>query len=467
MAILKIKESPLAVNPLKVGQSVGASLAFLGMNSCMPLQHGARGCTSFNKLYFMRHFREPIALQTTAMELTKVIMGADHNVIEALKTICERQKPAIIGLSTTGLTATQGASLNHSVHHFRKLYPQFHKTSIVKVNTSDSQGGLETGYCLAIQAILEHFLPDEIDSSVSIDSRQVNLLVSPLLTPKDIEVLKAWVESFELKPIVLPDLSRSLDGSLLDDGYNPLTQDGTRIDELKSMTSSCATLVIGSCLFEIGQKLQQRTGISTFRFNGLHGLRQSDAFNQVLQRISGNSVPAFQERGRLQLLDSMLDCQFRLGVSRIGIAVECDLLLALASALEEVGAELSVAVIPSIPNKLQQEAIGSLNCSQVDVADLGELEKCSGYNGVEVLICNSHGREVARRLQIGLLPAGYPQHQHAGGHATQWIGYEGGRQLLYSLDNLLSQHQQLLQPYCSKFWPQRGSKRFQFRGEYA
>ena len=36
----------LSVNPLKVSQPVGASLAFLGLAATMPLEHGARGCTS-------------------------------------------------------------------------------------------------------------------------------------------------------------------------------------------------------------------------------------------------------------------------------------------------------------------------------------------------------------------------------------------------------------------------------------
>ena len=59
---------PLSVNPLKVSLRVGAALAFLGLARCMPLEHGVRGCAAFTKLFFMRHCREPIALQTTALD---------------------------------------------------------------------------------------------------------------------------------------------------------------------------------------------------------------------------------------------------------------------------------------------------------------------------------------------------------------------------------------------------------------
>ncbi|HMX17530.1 MAG TPA: nitrogenase component 1, partial [Rhodocyclaceae bacterium] len=41
------KPKPLAVNPLKVSQPVGACLAFLGVNRAMPLMHGSQGCTAF------------------------------------------------------------------------------------------------------------------------------------------------------------------------------------------------------------------------------------------------------------------------------------------------------------------------------------------------------------------------------------------------------------------------------------
>ena len=96
MAEIILPTKALAVNPLKASQPIGASLAFLGLADAMPLEHGARGCTSY-KLFFMRHFREPIALQTTAMDQTTTILGADGNVVEALATICAKNRPTRSG----------------------------------------------------------------------------------------------------------------------------------------------------------------------------------------------------------------------------------------------------------------------------------------------------------------------------------------------------------------------------------
>ena len=93
--------------------------------------HGSQGCTAFGKVFFVRHFREPIPLQTTAMDQVSTIMGADENVVEALRTLCDKQKPEIIGLVTTGLSETQGTDIHRCVREFRAAYPQYADTSVV------------------------------------------------------------------------------------------------------------------------------------------------------------------------------------------------------------------------------------------------------------------------------------------------------------------------------------------------
>lgn len=455
MAILHGLGDPLAINPLKQGQSVGASLLFLGLDRCMPLQHGARGCTSFNKLFFMRHFRDPIPLQTTAMELTTVVMGADANLVEALLTVCRQHQPAVIGLTTTGLTATQGASLNHSLHQFRANYPEYQAVLIVPVETCDSQGGLETGYAMAMEALLRLSLGDAEPQSLRYPD-QITVLISPLLTPEDVNALRRWIESYRLTPVMLPDLGQSLDGHLTGDGYSPLTQGGTSPQQLNQLGHSVATLIVGTSLHGVGDWLAQHTGSPVHRFAGLHDLASCDRLNSLLSTLSGRPVPQEQNRRRQQLLDAMLDCQFRLGVARCAVACESDLLLALSPALHDVGAELSCAVVPNAPTSLglvaTREQIEQLPCGEVYIGDLNLLARLAQERQAELLICNSHGIEIAQQLGIGLLPAGYPLNRHAGGQAKQWIGYAGCRQLLYDMDNLLAHHQRLLPPYRSRFW---------------
>jgi len=84
MAEIIKRAKALSVNPLKASQPVGAALAFLGLRNAIPMLHGSQGCTAFGKVFFVRHFREPIPLQTTAMDQISTVMNADENVIEGL-----------------------------------------------------------------------------------------------------------------------------------------------------------------------------------------------------------------------------------------------------------------------------------------------------------------------------------------------------------------------------------------------
>ena len=97
MAKIVKRKKALSVSPLKASSTIGAALAFLGFRRSIPMLHGSQGCTAFGKVFFVRHFREPIPLQSTAMDQVSAVMGADDNVVEGLKTICEKNKPDLIG----------------------------------------------------------------------------------------------------------------------------------------------------------------------------------------------------------------------------------------------------------------------------------------------------------------------------------------------------------------------------------
>jgi nitrogenase molybdenum-iron protein NifN len=108
MAHVTESKKACAVNPLKMGQPLGASYAFMGLASCMPLMHGSQGCTSFGVVLLVRHFKEAIPLQTSAMNEATTILGGYDNLEQALLNIRSRAKPAVIGICSTGLTETKG-----------------------------------------------------------------------------------------------------------------------------------------------------------------------------------------------------------------------------------------------------------------------------------------------------------------------------------------------------------------------
>jgi nitrogenase molybdenum-iron protein NifN len=446
MAEIVVSAKPLTVNPLKTSQPIGASLAFLGLAEAMPLEHGARGCTSFNKLFFMRHFREPIALQTTAMDQLTTILGADGNVVEALATICERDQPQIIGLITTGLSEMQGADMPRTITAFRDTHPEFKSTTIVPVATTDTMGCLETGFALAVEAIIEHLVPE--GRARAMRPRQVNVLASASLTPGDIDAVKEWIAAFGLTTVVLPDLGDSLDGHLIERGFSTLTYGGTGRDAIATMNASAATLVIGRSLDRAADKLAARTGIPDFRFPGLMGLAASDTFTEALIQIANGPVPDVIRRQRARLEDAMVDCQFQLGGARAAVAGDGDLITGLADVLTGMGAEVVAAVTP-----VRAPHLEALPVDTVAVGDLGDLERLAGERGAELIITNAHGAEIARRLGTALLRAGYPIYDTYGAHAEAWIGYGGTRRVLFAVANQLLARYQDIRPYHSMLRP--------------
>lgn len=445
-AIIK-RNKALSVSPLKASQSIGAALAFLGFYRSIPMLHGSQGCTAFGKVFFVRHFREPIPLQTTAMDQVSTVMGSQESVVEGLKTIAEKNKPALVGVPTTGLAETQGSDVNMAVKVFRWKYPEFDAIPVVPVSTPDYSGCLETGFAKALEAIITTLVPAAEDAGTQPGRRrhQVNVLVGAFLTPGDLEELKEIVEAFGLRPVLIPDLSDSLGGHLGERDFSPLTIGGTSVSELLTLGDAVATLVIGHSMNKAADELHTLTGVPDHRFDHLMGLEAVDGLIQTLHQISGEPVPGKLERQRAQLQDAMLDCHFMLGLARIAVAADPDLLTAFSQMLAGFGAETVAAVSPVNAPVLQRTAT---EC--VKVGDLEDLENMARENRARLLIANSHGVESAHRLGIPLLRAGFPQYDIVGGYRKTWIGYRGTRQSLFDLANImLTMHEGQIQPYRS------------------
>ena len=441
------RNKALSVSPLKASQTIGAALAFLGFRRSIPMLHGSQGCTAFGKVFFVRHFREPIPLQTTAMDQITTVMGSEDAVVEGLKTICEKNSPALLGVPTTGLSETQGSDVNMALKGFRQKYPQFDTVPVVPVSTPDFSGCLETGFAKAVEAIISTLVPPaaEADTVPGRRRRQVNVLVGASLTPGDLEELKDIIELFGLRPLLLPDLSDSLDGHLGEDEFSPLTIGGTEVAELQSLGDAVATLVIGHSMHKAADTLKALIGVPDYRFDHLMGLQAVDELIVALNAISGGSVPERIERQRAQLQDAMLDCHFMLGMSRFAVAGDPDLLQAFSELLHGVGAQ-TVAAVSSVNAPVLKRAL----VDSVKIGDLEDLEQRARENAADVLICNSHGVESAERIGIPLLRAGFPQYDTIGGYQKTWIGYRGTRQTLFDLANImLSLEKGGIHPYRS------------------
>jgi nitrogenase molybdenum-iron protein NifN len=445
VANITFPNKALTINPLKVSQSMGASLAFFGINRCLPLEHGAQGCTAFSRVFFTRHFREPIPLQTTAMDHAVTVMGADANIVEALKTISERNQPDVIGLVTTGLSETQGADIFGSIKEFRSHYPQYSQVTVVPVNTPDTMGCLETGFAAAVEAIIATLVPESQSSGRN--PQQVNVLLSSALTPGDVETIGDWISAFGLQAVLLPDLGDSLDGHIEQLVFSTITTGGTDHSRIATMGESIATLVVGSSLNKAADLLKTRTGVPDYRFSGLMGLDACDEFTAVLGAISGKPVPRKIVRQRAQFLDAMVDCYSQFAGVKAAVAADPELLAVLIGFFNDLGIEIVTAV-----SSVRSDLLADLPMASVMVGDLEDLEQGAQTHSADLLVTNSHGADLARQLGIPLLRAGFPLYDRFGGFARRWIGYAGSRQIVFDIANLIAWRRTEITPYHSIYW---------------
>jgi nitrogenase molybdenum-iron protein NifN len=404
---------------------LGAAYAFMGLQSCMPVMHGSQGCTSFGLVLLVRHFKEAIPLQTTAMNEVTTILGGYDNLEKAILNIPQRAKPALIAICSTGLTETKGDDVEGYLTLIRKKHPELADTALVYVSTPDYVGAFQDGWAAAVNALMAT-LPEPGQAMVP---GRIALLPGCHLTPGDLEELREIVESFGLQAVIAPDVSGSLDGHIPDDWLGT-TLGGTPLADLQALGSAQHCIAIGEQMRTAATTLQSRCGVPFTVHDRLTGLTVTDALMQQLAALSGQPVPARWRRQRSQLVDAMLDGHFHFGNQRVAIAAEPDLLWSAGSFIAEMGAELAVCITTTASPLLAR-----LPSNEVVIGDLEDFETAAKAAGCDVLITHSHGRMASQRLGKPLFRIGLPLFDRIGNSHRCHLGYRGTRNLVYELGN--------------------------------
>lgn len=447
MAKVVSSKKACTVNPLKMSQPLGAALAFLGIADAMPLFHGSQGCTSFGLVLLVRHFREAIPLQTTAMNEVATVLGGFENLERALVNLQKRAEPSLIGICSTGVTEIKGDDVEGFLKLILERHPELAETQIVYVSTPDFKGAFQDGWSKAVCRLVAQLAePGERRSD------QVNLLPGCHLTPGDVEELRETIEAFGLKAIVVPDLSGSLDGHVPQmEEFKPTTLGGASLAEVRALGRSALTLAVGEQMRPAAEALRAKTGVPYVLMDRLTGLIPNDEFLKRLAEVSGKPVPAKYRRQRSQLVDAMLDGHFYFGGKRIAIGAEPDLLWAIGMFLSEMGAEIGHAVTTTHSPLLEW-----LPVEEVVIGDLEDLE--AGAAGCDLLLTHSHGRQAASRLGIPLFRLGLPMFDRLGAAHQLSVGYRGTRELIFALGNLFIEHSPEPTPETWRNWTDAGAQ---------
>ncbi|MBY3447918.1 nitrogenase iron-molybdenum cofactor biosynthesis protein NifN [Rhizobium laguerreae] len=428
MARVVAQTKSAAVNPLKSSQPLGAVFAFLGIDGAIPLLHGSQGCTSFALALLVRHFNEAIPLQTTAMNEAAIIVGGADRLEEAILSLKARTRPRLIGICTTASVEARDEDFAGDVENIkRRRASELIGTEVVVANTPDFDGAIEEGWSKAVTAMIEAITRPDGQYR---DPGKIAILPGCNLTVADIEHLRETAVGFGLDPVILPDVSGALDGSIPEE-WMPTTYGGTKVEEIRDLGKAMQCIAIGEHMRQSAEALQRLTGVPYVLFRSLTGLENVDRFIRVLAAVSRKQTPLNVRRNRMQLQDAMLDGHSHMAGKKIAIASEPDQLFQFSNLFTAMGAEIAVAVTTTGTSK----ALEMVPANTVKVGDLRDLESLAAT--ADLIATHSHGREAAKRLGVPLMRLGLPIFDRVGSQHKLTILYQGTRDVIFDLSNII------------------------------
>ena len=89
----KMPSYTATTNACKLCKPLGASLAFRGIESCVPFLHGSQGCATYMRRYIISHFNEPIDIASSSLGEKQAIYGGGPNLKLGLQNVTSRRKP--------------------------------------------------------------------------------------------------------------------------------------------------------------------------------------------------------------------------------------------------------------------------------------------------------------------------------------------------------------------------------------
>lgn len=417
------EHKPLQINPIKHSQPMGAALAFMGVKGCMPLMHASQGCASYTKVFYTRHFNEPIAIYNTSVsDITAVLDGGDYSILMAIENITKKNKalkPSLIGLHTTGLTETKGDDVRGVGMHIEIPY--------CYVNTPDYEGGMESGWALTAKALIDQLT----EKRETVNPEKIVILPHVSMQPIEVEKIKEICNGFGFETHALPDISTSLDG-YLDEGQGKLANGGISVEEIRALGDAGTVITIGSSMKIAANALKTKNEkINHIHFDHIMGLEASDNFVASLMSLRQIDPLPSLKRWRARLQDAMLDCHFLTGSSHFVLTGEPDMLVGLSSLIRSVG-----GTIDAVVSTVYAPVLESIECDHTFV---GDLEDATAYmQEADLVISNFHAERLLHTSDhTALVIRGFPNYEELGNQLKNDQHYEGSTYFLFEIANKL------------------------------
>ena len=424
-------------NACKLCMPLGATVAFRGIEGCVPFLHGSQGCATYMRRYIISHFREPRDIASSSLGEKSAIYGGGPNLKQGILNVMQKYEAKVIGVATTCLTETIGDDLGLILHEFRKEFAEFELPTLIIAHTPSYDGTHMQGFHAAVRATVEQLADNAAKTPA------VNLLPG-FVSPEDIRHLKDIFADFQLPVTVLPDYSETLDGQAFED-YQKISPGGTPVAAIRAMGGAPATVEFGSSHSREltgGQALQKGSGVPLHTLDMPIGLRASDAFFETLEKLSGTCMPERHEKERGRLVDAYVDGHKYISGLKAVVYGEEDLVVGLTSFLAEIGIHPVLTATGGEPAHFE-EAISRVTEGLLPKmplvrtgVDFYEIAAQAEELRPDLLIGNSKGyRIMAKETNVPLIRVGFPVHDRFGAQRILHLGYKGTQRLYDEIVN--------------------------------
>ena len=430
-------------NACKLCAPLGASLAFRGIEGCIPFLHGSQGCSTYIRRYMISHFREPMDIASSNFGEESVVFGGRNNFNEGIKHVIEGYNPKVIGIATTCLAETIGDDIQMYVKDFIKANDgKINMPKLLHVSTPSYAGSHADGYQWAVRAIVDQLAVDGPNEKF--------IGVFPgMVSPADLRHLREIMNDFRMNFSIVPDYSDPMDGPVWGD-YHKIPEGGTPIEEISKLGRASAVIELASTISDkqsAATLLDQKFSTAVFRVGLPIGIRQSDAFYKVLEQITGHETPEKHAAERGRLIDAYVDGHKYTFGKKVVIYGEEDLVVGMAAFCAEIGLKPVLCASGGKSGKLEEcvrAAAPELDpeteiLEGVDFSEIGEAVKALEP---DLLIGNSKGYATSRKTGVPLVRVGFPIHDRISGPRTLHLGYRGAQQLFDTIVDKLMELKQ-------------------------
>ncbi len=419
-------------NACKLCKPLGASIAFRGIEGCVPFLHGSQGCATYMRRYIISHFNEPIDIASSSLGEKHAIYGGGPNLKLGLNNVTAKYAPKVIGIATTCLTETIGDDLPMLLAEYKKEFVTAESPLLVPVSTPSYSGTHMEGFHAAVRAVVEQM-------AIEAPPNDSFNLLSGFVSPADIRYLKQVTGDFGMTATILPDYSDTLDGPAQDD-YPLIPEGGTPLAAIKNMGGARATIEIGATLPEItaGTVLRDVHGTPLHRLPMPIGIRATDSLFELLVELTGREIPEAHRAARGRLIDSMVDGHKYVFGKKAVVYGEEDLVVGMTALLAEIGVRPVLCASGGKSGRMAEgiaAALEGLDCPAPLVkedVDFFDIEALAEEAKAELVVGHSKGYAFARRMNLPMVRVGFPIHDRIGGQRILHLGY-GGAQALFDL----------------------------------